>query len=187
MQYTHYVVYPIDNTRQGWRKIHSSIATRIGGSVKALSAPGPIWRCVWCDPFVRRPLVSFSFCAINHLEAAGALHVSSRFGGRFFICRCEGCFQAVQHSLTALAAASGTEWCDDLDLRQPPRGCSRAEGQNVRKGLCKMLWLQEVVRVLWVRVGLRVRGKRYISITCAALLLLANVTFLVGPLFMLYI
>lgn len=50
---------------------------------------------------------------------------------------------------------SRTEWCDDLDLRQPPRGCSRAEGQNVRKGLCKPPWLQECMCVC-VRWKLRI-------------------------------
>lgn len=53
-------------------------------------------------------------------------------------------------SLTVLAAALGTEWSDDLDLRQPPQGCSKAEGQNVRKGLCKMLWLQDVCQCVSV-------------------------------------
>lgn len=95
-----------------------------------------------------------------------------------------GCFQDLQHPSTVLGAASGTEWCDDLDLRLPPRGCSGAEGQNVRKGLCKMLWLQECVQV-WVGVKCVhacvcvcgwVSGERYISITCAAWLLHAHVT-----------
>ncbi len=112
-----------------------------------------------------------SFRAINHFEAAGALHVRSRFGENLAVCGCKCCFQALQHSSTVLGAASGTGWCDDLDLRQPPRGCSGAEGQNVRDGLCKTLWLQECVCVCrWVRgcVGLFVcvRGKVHISDLC---------------------
>lgn len=31
---------------------------------------------------------------MNHFEAAGALHVNPRFGGKLVICRCEGCSQA---------------------------------------------------------------------------------------------
>lgn len=50
-----------------------------------------------------------------------------------------------QQSLAVVAAASASG--TGLDLRQLPRGCSGAEGQSVRKGLCKMPLLQERVRV----------------------------------------
>lgn len=92
----------------------------------------------------------------------------------------------LQHSLTVPSAASGTGWCDDLDLRQPA-GCSRAEGQNVRTGLCKMLWIQECVCV-WVGVCACVCAKGKVDINnlcCIYFYLLMSPP--CGPVFMLFL
>ena len=70
-------------------------------------------------------------------------------------------------------------WCDGLDLKQRPQGSSRAEGQNVMKGLCKTPLLQECAPVsecTCVQKCLCVPEERYILITCTAWLLLARVT-----------
>lgn len=65
--------------------------------------------CLILSPDIVLRVICFSFCTINHFEAAGARHVNCRFGAKLVICRCEGCFQALQHSLTVASAASGAE------------------------------------------------------------------------------
>lgn len=63
--------------------------------------------CLILSTNIVERVICFSFCTMNHFEAAGALHVSSRFGAELVICGCEGCFQALQHSLAVPSAAWG--------------------------------------------------------------------------------